>query len=162
MLDFGNSQCRNIPQHGAVKMTGTEPHHSSAKEPMYETRIRDGKHSFLPDSVFIWRGIASVLIQGQALVSVISRPCCGGNAYYVVVRGPCLLWPWGLFPWSSRAPRKRDHRNRPGKEKKKNLDPSTVELCIFSHLLVSPIQTLSHCCRVFVTYYSVSISLSTS
>lgn len=91
-----------------------------------------------PDGMFIWGDTESVFIRGQALVSVISRPCCGGNAYYVVVRGPCLLWPWGLFPWRNGAPRneRSDHRKPPWEWKKEW--PKHCQICkkvfSFSHL----------------------------
>ncbi len=147
------------PQHHHVEVPRTEPHYPSAKRPTNNTRIRDEKHCFLPDSVFIWRGRESVFIQGQALVSVISRPCCGGNAYYVVARGPCLLWPWGLFPWRNGARRNEtsDHRNRPGKEKKWSKHCQTVHF--LSHTLVKPIQTLSKCHRS-LTHITLCLHLS--
>ena len=120
MLCFGPFQCRNNQQHDLVKLTEIEPRYPSAERPSSNTRIRDEKHCFLPDSMFICRGRKSVFIQGQALVSVISQPCFRGNAYYVVVCEPCLLWPWGLFPWRDGALQneKSDHRIHPRKEKK--------------------------------------------
>lgn len=113
-----------------------------------------------PDGVFIWGDMESVFIRGQALVSVISRPCCGGNAYYVVVRGPCLLWPWGLFPWRNGAPRneRSDHRKPPW-ERKKN-DPNTVKSAFFflSPIYIHFLQTLSQ----FHILHCVSICLAMS
>lgn len=92
-------------------------------------------------------------IQGQALVSVISQPCCGGNAYYVVVHRPCLLWPWGLFPWRNEALQneRSDHRNHPGKEKSDSSTAFSHFFCFFVQLK----QTLSHC-HVILTSLPVS------
>ncbi len=148
--------CRSNPQYHPVKLTQTEPQHRSAKRPTNNTRIRDEKWCFLPDSMFIWRDRESVFIQGQALVSVISRPCCGGNAYYVVVREPCLLWPWGLFPWRNGAQRneRSDHRNRPEWPE----HHQTAHL--LSHLQLEITQTLQQCHRVFSDiFYTMSQSV---
>lgn len=114
-----------------------------------------------PDGMFIWGDTESVFIRGQALVSVISRPCCGGNAYYVVVCGPCLLWPWGLFPWRNGAPRneRSDHRKPPWEWKKEW--PKHCQICkkfFLSPIYIHFLQTLSQ----FHILHCVSICLAMS
>lgn len=147
------------PQYDLVKLTLTEPQYPSAKRPTKNTRIRDEKCCFLPDSMFIWRDRASVFIQGQALVSVISRPCCGGNAYYVVACGPCLLWPWGFFPWRNWALRneRSDHRNRPGKEKRVTQTPTNFSFTLQSTTLAYKIL---HTVTRFLTHIIICLNPS--
>lgn len=160
MLCLGSFQRRNSILSNWLEQNHTIP---QTRGPQITPELHE-KHYFLPDSMFIWKGRVSVFIQGQALVSVISRPCCGGNAYYVVVLGPCLLWPWGLFPWRNGLREMRGVTTGTALGKQKKSDPTTVKLCIFSHIFRSSLYKLFPNVTGFwhILYHTVSICLGRS